>query len=986
MPSLEDVLAGIYAVDGKDPVGAGFLVDQDLVITCAHVVNKALGREMLSTGRPTGTVRVRFVGRTRDVAGWIDPGDYGWSDPPAERQSGADLCLLRLEAGSSNELSPAKLREFVHPVHREFRAAGFPAGWHVDFAKGEVAGRGGGGLYLLRPSPEVLAIVSTGVRSSLVSGEQRPAGIIHAGFSGGPVEIEGTIAGLLSSARQSVSEATAYMILVSAFPQHIRTLAQTAPNEVAEAFPHVGKLVHQILQKKQGDFARPFDLRLRLCTSFSDVLEAHRTRTQSGRGVNEQPREYVDGVDLRPIELARMLYVARDKSGGSLTSLLLHAPGGAGKSSFLFQLLLCAPDEGLVPYYLDFSNILSGAKGEDVGKGKQLLQGWFDVYNACGDAEDLLRLAKNSPGGMRPLLVIDGFNQARRDWGNVLGIIAGLSNRELAGAAIIVADRMVERGTAIAEFRRAVIPPLSARAYKAALSGTSRETIAGETQWIPILSAPLFLGLVLQSPEETAAVASRFRVLNQYFRKVCGFEIDEMRALTEFAFASYKEFGQTAIPSYRYGPDFPGREKVDKYGIIHNLAGDFVEFRHQILQDYLAALKVASTTEELDETLLRSPAFDVLSLDSASADAIELAVEALQFPNELLARRQVALQPGTFLTEVYDWNYWITFQCVSSLDRRGNSPLQPWLRHAFYALNQERLFDPFLHTAFRAQRLRSEIPVDVAYLRSTSLKELVAEIRVLLADASALYAPGSTTKDEADCREWGGLYLEWQPQSRDDLGYLWRDPLLSWTAANVIRRSGCSAALVRELILLYEISKATSDSVSKPAGFRWRIVHALGRSVRGARDFLLNVAFDAGETSHVRYGAVRSLVEFAATQAEEGESVETLRAMEERLAELFTRGDVAKIANVRREVRRVCAFNEPHVVGRDAWQTDWTRNGLPLYLKILRMGERFAIEKGLSGEAESWKAWKDAIEKAAQASDWDARKSIWLEVIRQERQ
>src|SRR5512135_686648 len=96
----------------------------------------------------------------------VDAANDAWSGPPAEREPGADLCLLRLE--SEVTIAPAQLGIFTTDLAgRKFRAAGFPTGWDVDFANGDIVGRDRNKLYLLRPHQEALAVISTGTRQGL---------------------------------------------------------------------------------------------------------------------------------------------------------------------------------------------------------------------------------------------------------------------------------------------------------------------------------------------------------------------------------------------------------------------------------------------------------------------------------------------------------------------------------------------------------------------------------------------------------------------------------------------------------------------------------------------------------------------------------------------------------------------------------------------------------------------------------------------------
>jgi hypothetical protein len=962
--AVEDSLVAILG-QSDATVGAGLLISADLVLTCAHVINAALDRGMLAKDRPKAGVRVRRHGHTEVVPATIEPQADGWSPPPAARSGGGDLCILRLPAGTAAVL-PVNLRVYANAASREFHAAGFPQDWQgdIDFANGDILGRDQYGLYLLR------SLSPAGPK-----GDRRPAGVIHAGFSGGPVESGGVIVGLVAEARPS-SDLTAYMIPASLFPGRFAEQRKEYANRVLELYPHVREYASRMAQQRLSDRTVTFDLRLRFCESFQDVLEAHRTEPAGVSGAD--PQEYRDG-DLRTLEVARMLHT------DDANRLLLHAPGGGGKSSFLLELLLSSADENLVPFYLDFSKTSTLDPGTTDGKGQ--LSKWFDQLEAVGDPDALINLANNPHDNLKPLLVIDSFNQARRRWSEALETITKLSKGALAGASIIVADRMVDRGSAMAPFRHAVIPPLAPSAYQEALQGRSLETIRADPDWRAILASPMFLNLLLlTAPAQGASgkpVPGRMEILSRYFRETCGFTSSDLQVLADFAFEMYEKHRQTTIPKqdleqFYGGPGKPLQERTEGNGLIHEYGSD-AEFRHQILHDSLAALKVASTTESEDETLLRAPAFNTISLNSASDDAIELAVEALCCPGNLLQQRSTPLGPREFLSAVFDWNYWTTLHCVASFDRRGESPLPRWVRHAVYAHTLQRRFDSYLYTALGAEEVRSQIPAspDLSYLDAKTgadMAKAVGETIQRLAEAGA---------EEEYRHQWLDVYLRDHPFGIDDLAPLWGDPFLSWTASNSIRRFAISPDVTKELVRMYHISRATSDSAPKAAMFRWRLVHTLGRADTAALPELLDAAFDPLESAYVRYGAIWSSVELAATRSDSRERHGALDRIKFGLPRLFP---APQLAFVRRELRRVCAFNEPHVEGRAGWLEEWLGDGLSQFAGILHDGAALADNAGLADEAELWRVWSSAVESVQNdRSDWGNRRSKWQEVLEKDR-
>jgi hypothetical protein len=211
--------------DMSAPAGAGVCLGTTL-LTCAHVVNVALGRDIDDRIRPEGTVFLRFPSLLNEVFhAQIADGADSWSPPPASSRSGGDLCLLHISEPCS--VKPAELWNLEALIGREFRTGGFPPEWRgdLDVARGEIVGADGP-LYMLRPTAIALSVLAL-ARSRILGGNKRPAGLIHPGFSGAPVESDGKIIGLIAEARVLSSDATAYMIPVSSFPSSIRTYLES---------------------------------------------------------------------------------------------------------------------------------------------------------------------------------------------------------------------------------------------------------------------------------------------------------------------------------------------------------------------------------------------------------------------------------------------------------------------------------------------------------------------------------------------------------------------------------------------------------------------------------------------------------------------------------------------------------------------------------------------------------------------------------------
>ncbi|QUI29860.1 hypothetical protein H9W91_02530 [Streptomyces alfalfae] len=181
---LEASQARVYSADGE-VVGAGFLVSDDVVCTCAHVVVRALGLPGTGAeGLPDGTVDIDFPllpGRPRVRAAVVS-----W------RTRGADAALLRLRAPVEGA-RPAPLVDGTGVWGHTFRTMGFPAGaGHGVWAYGTLRGEQGSGWVQMdadEPGPRVTE-----------------------GFSGAPVwdHTQNGVVGMTVAAH--LNERTAYLL------------------------------------------------------------------------------------------------------------------------------------------------------------------------------------------------------------------------------------------------------------------------------------------------------------------------------------------------------------------------------------------------------------------------------------------------------------------------------------------------------------------------------------------------------------------------------------------------------------------------------------------------------------------------------------------------------------------------------------------------------------------------------------------------------
>jgi hypothetical protein len=148
----DQFLVQISATGGGGPVGFGVLVGDREVVTCAHVVNSALGRDVLGQERPTSNdkVNLSFPLLSRNNAyTHLDATVAAWAPPHPRLDNGEDVAGLKLSNGNLPvEARPATLRN-VLPVQEKAALFGYPhnppgrtgGGW-ADVALRGVTGRG----------------------------------------------------------------------------------------------------------------------------------------------------------------------------------------------------------------------------------------------------------------------------------------------------------------------------------------------------------------------------------------------------------------------------------------------------------------------------------------------------------------------------------------------------------------------------------------------------------------------------------------------------------------------------------------------------------------------------------------------------------------------------------------------------------------------------------------------------------------------------
>lgn len=186
--------ARIFRSDAEVPVGAGVYVGEGKIITCAHVIELALGLAGI-TMRPSGHVRVDFPqSRDRSVhrAQVIDDAWF------PKRDEAGDLAVLQIVGEDVTLAKPAPLRLIGSPARRTIEVLGHPIGQlNGVWARARLIGRGGPNIEWIQMDCPTL----TGKR-------------IQQGFSGAGVidEEDGAVIGCVVAVDTEAEDRIAWMI------------------------------------------------------------------------------------------------------------------------------------------------------------------------------------------------------------------------------------------------------------------------------------------------------------------------------------------------------------------------------------------------------------------------------------------------------------------------------------------------------------------------------------------------------------------------------------------------------------------------------------------------------------------------------------------------------------------------------------------------------------------------------------------------------
>lgn len=511
--------------------------------------------------------------------------------------------------------------------------------------------------------------------------------------------------------------------------------------------------------------------------------------------------------------------------------VLLCGRGGSAKTVLMNRLVSSAAKRGFLPIKVDLK-LWSGRDVERWSSPEADHTSRFAQLLESSSMDLTLPLFATLPANEIKVFFVDGLNELQSGIGEQIIQVLDSAVTDQLGTRVLVSDRLVRRDLrAPHRWKLATVLPLTEDEVRQQISAHGdliQLYDAATPEQRELWSSPFFLNAFLKSGETGENKSSTFV---SFLSKV-PLSPEEQARLSEAAFELYRKYGSRT---------FPSQDLIDAITaeVFHRLthAGVLAEednkayFSHHLTHDYLAAFFFRTRPERWNQSN-----FDVISFSASSFDSLAMVLEQIDSVDSA----------ETFIRELFDWNPYAAAYCIA--EQKTDRLLSQEMRAVVLSMMAERKFDLIDATARRAS--------DALYLSSG---EFGAKFRA----ASTLEGVFKLVRRIPSQQEW---FNEWRtvfttPRSstveRATVRQLQsKDSVIGWTVSNVLKR----IAVPRE-----QLDYVKSLITYRTPVVRWRAVHVLGAFPSSKHSRLLCGVLDRDSNHWVRFGAVRSLVEMAAT-------------------------------------------------------------------------------------------------------------------------
>jgi hypothetical protein len=864
MPSPENVTVAILPAPDARANGAGWLLPDGDVVTCAHVVAGLTKVWVRTCGSDAGL---------HDY--YVDVASQPRQDAPGNPFQG-DLALLKPVDGTRKAKPGREYRPRPPRYGEEAVSFGFPADYPAGLSG---YGRVGTGS-------------SVGRYELLESG--RKEHILTRGFSGAPlVSAERpNVIGLFATTVEE--KGRGYLIpprFIRDWLEEIGASKDFLPSGSAWPPPPIKAITRAVFGGNPPDLA--LDVRVRQMAVGAKLPEELARILGQYEAEDLTPEQFVSQLDAEEVPV------------------LVRAGGGGGKSTFLVEVAIQL-EEAEIPYlWLDLKKLKSGDEGQAL---TELLDDYASqpgelITRLCTPACEVSGWGEklNAKG---PLVIIaDGINEVGKEAARLLQALEA-HWRFRNDTRLVATARTTTELKPRQETRQFIVTPLP----DTVIRGVTGQAV---TDWSPhlraLLSNPQMLGFAVAT--QSFGDVPRSEMFERYFSSV----LEKVRqakpntwlaeASTDFLLAVLARLAFDLLhnagavltisenewnvrldqalnhpialrrsetwPWSKYPPE-PSllTAELIELGVLTRTTGlgpPMIGFQHPLYQEWLAARYFVA----LRYNAWTNAGFTAITLEDSSDDALRLALD-------LVAGRFRHL----FLQHMYDWRW----QRVMALLAEKVEGVASTMRDAFIGLNALRLLDPFKHTREAVQKPLQRLADGGDEFASSLLKAAEAgsepELWRLVKERFA-----DVVVDDPELILWKDLFGIAAPVNTDHLSIIVVPyAFTGWSAASVFRRLGLSLEAAEAALLAYTASLGSTMSVTAeelPPGFelneigvgvRWRIVHMLGRGVPAeflthTVQFLLDTWGTDIEHRDVRFGACRSLMKIALDAPDRREAI-----------------------------------------------------------------------------------------------------------------
>jgi hypothetical protein len=555
------------------------------------------------------------------------------------------------------------------------------------------------------------------------------------------------------------------------------------------------------------------------------MSSAHTTLLEESRGALEQIPVYqppydfevglADGYDKL---LSRKFFEVTDDMDHLLDlvrlrgRLLLSAHAGTGKTSLALRLMARAVEKGWPTLRVDLRRWTPSIDERwRQSLDAEALQ--IGVLSPLATPSAGERVIRDALGEGSALVVVDGLNEVPAKSARAIPVLLDLLARRNPQIGIVLCDRFKRRDLPSDDWLLATISDVRGAVPSPPVDSALLLDISGGEIDMDRTEADLILRFLCASAQ---------------------IDSPDQGGLANAALRLYKDesryFEWSALLALLSDVDIATR--LASSGAIHR-EGSWASFRHHLFHDALAAHAVAAHPESWGGEI-----FDILTFKANSFDAVGLGLEQI---------RDVA-NANQFLLSVYDWNLYAAAYSLARGRRLGTLAVDPNTEEAVLAVLAERRWDPVAPSAQRVSDALRVFETDLArrYLDARDTEEVFSIV------------------GEGGDEEWRQLFLGEVGANRllDEL--VAGGPLKGWIAANALRRCAVGDDEFARL----------ADALGDLSGtVRWRVVHVLGSQPGVEAASLLLAALDNDQWVWVRYGAIRALVEMAASSDELREQI-----------------------------------------------------------------------------------------------------------------